>query len=69
MGRPEEDPNRPFSVARVAVWALGIIAFSSVVGLIILGVTDGEISSALRSVVLTTVGALAAVASARIGRG
>lgn len=69
-GSKGEDPNKPFSVARVAVWALGIISLVSVIGLImvaVMGDTDPQASASLRSVAQTSIGALAAVAAARVG--
>lgn len=63
--KTDEDPNKPFSVARVAVWALGIIALIATVGLIFVADTDPQSASHLRGVVQTAVGALAAVAAAK----
>lgn len=63
----KEDPNKPFSVARVAVWALGIIGLVAVVGLVLRGLED-QVSASLRGVVQTAVGALAAVTAARSGK-
>lgn len=60
----EEDPNKPFSVARVAVWALGIIALVSVIGLVVID-DSSENARALRSVSMTAIGGLSAVAATR----
>lgn len=62
------NPNKPYSVARIAIWSLGIVSLAAVIGLIFEGNPDAPTATSLRSVVQTSIGALAAVAASRTMR-
>lgn len=61
-----DDPDRPFSAARVAIWALGIVTLTAVLGMIWVAGTGREEVVGLRTVAQ---GALATSAAMRVGGG
>lgn len=64
-----DDPDRPFSAARVAIWALGIVTLVAVIGMIWVAVEGREEVVGLRTVAQTAIGALATAAALRVGGG
>lgn len=62
-----DDPDRPFSAARVAIWALGTVTLVAVCGMVAVAVGGGDEVVGLRTVAQTAIGALATAAAIRVG--